>query len=69
MKLDLNKQYLTRNGLTISLVNYDSDPRQIYPFTGQYDNGPRQGDKDFWTEDGVFVIHNENENDLMSELD
>lgn len=68
MKLQLNKQYLTRNGLTITVLNDLANPRDVYRFECRYENGPSKGDVDFWTEEGAFLVSNGHENDLMSEL-
>ncbi len=68
MILKLGKQYLTRNGLTITVLNDLANPRDVYRFEGRYENGPQMGEVDFWTEEGVFLAYNEHENDLVKEL-
>lgn len=67
MRLESGKSYLTRCGLTVLLIEKINDPRDRYPFIGEYRNGADKGNRDFWMRDGIFLEFNEHQMDLVAE--
>lgn len=66
MNIFKGTQYLTRNGLLVTVVDKEIDPRDRYPMIGQFENGERKGAKDFWSEGGEFTIGEDGPLDLIS---